>query len=101
MSFLRKGPKFICIGPEQTGTNWLYTNLNEHPQINLPTVKEIRYFWEKAFLPDENVIKRFTGSHWHYRNTRRHLRRLIKAILREMRLYAPTFGLRDSLFPLH
>ncbi len=65
MSLKNKHPNFICIGPEKTGTSWLYTKLKKHPQVFLPPVKEIRYFWEKVFLPEQNLVKRFTDSHWH------------------------------------
>ena len=66
-----KKPTFICIGPEKTGTSWLYENLKAHPQVYLPPVKEIRYFWETAYLPDQDITKRLTNNHWHnalYRN---------------------------------
>lgn len=58
-------PNFMCIGPEKTGTSWLYKNLKVHPQVYLPPIKEIRYFWEKAFLPNQDITKRLTNSHWH------------------------------------
>ena len=66
MNLEYQNPNFICIGPEKTGTTWLYTILSQHPQFFLPPVKEIRYFWERVFLPEQNLIKRFTDSHWHY-----------------------------------
>jgi len=62
-----RGPSFICPGLEKTGTSWLYLNLQQHPEVYLPLYKEIRYFWERFNLPDENILKRFTRSHWHYR----------------------------------
>ena len=71
-------PHFMCIGPEKTGTTWLYNTLIQHPQLYLPPVKEIRYFWERAFLPDENLIKRFTSSHWHCFAYRKYLQERTK-----------------------
>ena len=38
------GPDFICIGAPKSGTTWLYQNLNKHPSIWLPPVKELHYF---------------------------------------------------------
>ena len=73
-----KKPTFICIGPEKTGTSWLYENLKPHPQVYLPPVKEIRYFWEKIFLPESNLKKRLTGSHWHYQLYQNYLYKRIK-----------------------
>jgi hypothetical protein len=39
-----RGPDFICIGAPKSGTTWLYQNLNKHPSIWLPPVKELHYF---------------------------------------------------------
>ena len=37
-------PDFLLIGPQRTGTNWLYDNLREHPQIFMSEPKETYYF---------------------------------------------------------
>ena len=37
-------PHFICIGAQRSGTDWLYEQLKNHPDIWLPPVKEIHYF---------------------------------------------------------
>ena len=37
-------PNFLIIGPQRTGTTWLYHNLKKHPEIFLPQVKETYYF---------------------------------------------------------
>ena len=39
-----KGPDFICIGAQKAGTTWLYENLNGHPDVWMPPVKEFHYF---------------------------------------------------------
>ena len=77
---LSRGPVFLCIGPEKTGTTWLYENLKEHPKVFLPK-KELRYFWARVHLPDETIIKRLTGSHWHYRDVRRYIKSRIRFYL--------------------
>lgn len=38
------GPYFICIGAQKAGTHWLYDQLNAHPDIWMPPVKELHYF---------------------------------------------------------
>ena len=38
-------PDFIHVGPTKTGTTWLHTHLSEHPEVWLPSVKEVRYYW--------------------------------------------------------
>ncbi len=37
-------PTFICIGAQRAGTTWLYHCLKEHPEIFMPSVKELRFF---------------------------------------------------------
>lgn len=70
-------PDFICIGPEKTGTTWLYDNLKAHPQVYLPPVKEIRYFWERAFMPNQDIKFKLTSKHWHNRLFQRYLKKRI------------------------
>ena len=36
-------PDFIGIGAQKGGTSWLHTNLEKHPQIWLPPMKELHY----------------------------------------------------------
>lgn len=38
------GPDFLCIGAQKAGTTWLHYNLNDHPDMWLPPVKEFHYF---------------------------------------------------------
>lgn len=37
-------PDFLILGPQRTGTTWLYHNLRRHPRVFLPDVKETYYF---------------------------------------------------------
>ncbi len=71
----------MCIGPEKTGTSWLYDNLKVHPQVYLPPIKEIRYFWERAFLPNQDIKKRLTTSHWHNQLYQNYLDKRVKFYL--------------------
>ena len=75
-------PNFLCIGLEKAGTSWLYQNLKQHPQVFLPPVKEIRFFWERFFLSDQNLAKRLTGSHWHYVLFQKYLRNRLRFYLK-------------------
>ena len=40
-------PDFIGIGAQKAGTTWLHRNLQAHPEIWMPTEKELHYFDEK------------------------------------------------------
>ena len=51
----RINPGFVCVGPERTGTSWLYVALSGHPEIAMPPVKEIRYFYDCAAYPGETL----------------------------------------------
>lgn len=37
-------PDFLVIGAQKAGTTWLYRNLQNHPEVWLPPIKEIHYF---------------------------------------------------------
>ncbi|MCB1065323.1 MAG: sulfotransferase domain-containing protein [Verrucomicrobiae bacterium] len=41
---LERFPDFLILGPQRTGTTWLYHNLKKHPQVFLPRQKETYYF---------------------------------------------------------
>lgn len=70
-----RGPSFICVGPEKTGTSWLYTNLKPHPDVFLPPVKEIRYFYEVLEYPDENWKSRLSKEgDWHAQDYRSYMK---------------------------
>lgn len=53
----RTHQSFICIGPRKTGTTWFYEKLNQHPQVFLPPYKELRFFYEKAFLDENHLVR--------------------------------------------
>ena len=35
---------FLGIGVQKSGTTWLYNNLNNTPEFDLPSIKEFHYF---------------------------------------------------------
>ena len=40
-------PDFLGIGAQKAGTTWLGRNLQAHPEVWMPRVKEVHYFDEK------------------------------------------------------
>lgn len=54
------GPDFLCVGAQKAGTQWLYDQLQHHPDFWMPPIKELHYFdglqggWRKA----ENLYRR-------------------------------------------
>jgi len=59
---------FICIGPERSGTTWLYQCLKEHPEFCLSEPKEVNFFnssqsfWRKDLMGQTNYDK---GLEWY------------------------------------
>ncbi len=41
-------PNFLFIGPSKTGSTWLYEALLRHPEVYVPSIKDI-YFFDKHF----------------------------------------------------
>ena len=39
-------PTFVVLGPPRTGSTWLYRCVQDHPNVFVPDVKEVRYFDE-------------------------------------------------------
>ena len=65
------GPTFLGVGPEKTGTTWIHRQLQSHPDVWLPDVKELRYFWERQAFPGEHPFARlFGGGSWHRRQAK-------------------------------
>lgn len=46
------GPSFVCIGAGRAGTTWLWENLQQHPQVWVPPVKELHWF-DTRYPPHE------------------------------------------------
>jgi len=67
-------PDFLYIGPDKSGSTWLYSILNAHPQCFVPVLKDIYFFdryydkgwnWYSAFFEQtpKNVNVRGELSH--------------------------------------
>ena len=41
-------PTFVVAGTQKAATTWLYECLNEHPEVFVPTTKELHHFCEAA-----------------------------------------------------
>jgi hypothetical protein len=77
-------PDFIGIGAQKSGTTWLHRNLQLHPQIWIPTRKEIHYFDEKINDPPNflsRMLRKVFGGRVVDHRWRRQLRSRIKRYL--------------------
>lgn len=61
-------PDFLIIGAEKAGTTWLHDVLSAHPDLFLPSVKEIHFF--NRFDSNRNATDNFTrrGVDWYERH---------------------------------
>ena len=105
-------PDFIGIGAQKAGTTWLGRNLQAHPEVWMPPIKELHYFDEKVHEPRNaplRLARRIFGGggpnrRWRSqvgRRTRRHLKRpLGEEFWWDLRYYAgaPDDGWYASLF---
>lgn len=64
-------PNFLFVGPDKSGSSWLYKALRAHHQVYLPDVKELFYFdrfydrgwrWYKSFFEDAGYDYRVIGE---------------------------------------
>lgn len=65
-----RGPDFLCIGAHKSGTTWLYHQLQYHPELWLPPVKELHYFDRSPHYPspsilgEESFVRRCKNKRW-------------------------------------
>lgn len=52
------GPDFLYIGPDKSGSTWLYNVLSNHPQCFVPDAKDIYYF-DKYYARGEDWYRGF------------------------------------------
>lgn len=60
-------PGFLCIGAQKAGTTWLFSQLQSHPKVWMPPIKELQYF-SHLFVPEH---RRWTT--WHIENSIRNI----------------------------
>ena len=52
-------PNFLCIGAQKAGTSWLFAQLQSHPEVWMPPVKELQFF-NHLFVPQNR-----NSTAWH------------------------------------
>ena len=55
-------PNFLFIGPDKSGSTWLYEIFKEHPQIFVPDIKDIYFFDRYYYKGWEWYASFFKGS---------------------------------------
>lgn len=66
------GPDFFCVGLQKAGTQWLYDQLQLHPDFWMPPFKELHYF-DRAFPTGRiaHATERFLADPKRYARSRR------------------------------
>lgn len=77
----RTGPGFVCIGAQKGGTTWLYENLNKHPEVWMPPIKEIHFF--NRLCVNEKLLGNWTVPH--SCSVRRYIKTLAKFKMNDFR----------------
>ena len=78
-------PDFLGIGAQKAGTTWLGRNLQAHPEVWMPRVKEVHYFDEKIHETRNTplrLVRRIFGAGGANRRWRRQVRRRARKHLR-------------------
>lgn len=95
-------PDFLIVGPQRTGSTWLYNNLVFHPEVFIPEAKEL-YFFNN--LQDRNPVDGFQSARleWYSRQfspgLRRRLREGLKTLWEQKSWEAARFALRSCRPP--
>lgn len=88
-------PDFLCIGARKAGTTWLHENLQKHPQIWLPPVKELHYLDHRPPW----LVERLFGRASHLRHARTNLREALLALRRGGSMAELHWAARYCLWP--
>ena len=78
-------PDFIGIGAQKAGTTWVHRNLQAHPEVWMPPIKELHYFDEKVEL-EGGFVQRLRGDHPADKRWRRQVRTRIRRPLERLSL---------------
>lgn len=85
-------PDFMILGPQRTGTTWLYANLQQHPQIFLSAEKEIFFF--NLLKNSNHRLYRSNDLVWYlrffYDSPANYLKKNIKMLMKYKEFYKPT-----------
>ena len=65
-----RGPDFLVVGAQRSGTSWLYFTLKRHPELWLPPIKELHYFDKLAgrTWEDQRQWRRAWSARWSIRD---------------------------------
>ncbi len=84
-------PNFLVIGPQRTGTTWLYKNLIRHPEVFMSKEKEIHFF--NMLNKTQHVKYRSADLGWYlkffYDTPLSYVQKYLSCYLRYQKVYKP------------
>lgn len=69
---MNKNKFFIYAGPPKTASTWLYSVLDKHPEVEMPLLKELRYFFLLEEAGDVSLHNRLFGRQYILRSHRQY-----------------------------
>ncbi len=61
---MNKDKFFIYGGFPKAGSTWLYQMLAKHPEVEMPIIKEVRYFYLKQEFGNITLWQKLFSKHW-------------------------------------
>lgn len=75
-------PDFVCVGLPKAGTSTLHYVLDQHNDIAMPPVKELKFFNQTHLGLAPSRLKTLFTQHWTGQQDRAYLYRFLKKVLR-------------------
>ncbi len=94
-------PDFLGIGFAKSGTSWVFKQLNSHPDVDIPELKELRYFLENWHIPKASWSNKLFSKHWHYVRYRTMLKKKVKGWIAHPRWFMNDHWYRKFLLKGH
>lgn len=64
---------FISIGVFKAGSTWLHETLDKHPEVEMPYIKELRYFYHQEFCAEKAYLyNNLFSDCWLFKDRRRY-----------------------------
>jgi hypothetical protein len=90
-SMENQGPDFIGIGVQRSASTWLHHHLRRYPGVWMAPIKELHYFSRNpaypspSYLAVDSLSRALLGGASHEREWRRHCRRTMWKVIRQIR----------------
>lgn len=98
---MNKDKFFIYAGPPKTGSTWLFNMLDNHDEVEMPLLKELRYFEIKERTGSYRLLKQLLGIGGISRRERKRFSRFFRNRLLDVLAGKPESWLHFSFILSH